>query len=73
MNNKIDFIQNELASLEKKSAEELLSWALKTFQSKIALACSFQCEESVLIDMLYKLSGRGHFRVFTLDTGRLNP
>jgi len=60
-----------IPDLEKKSAEEILNWALKNFGSKIALASSFQCEESVLIDMLYKIAGK-NFRVFTLDTGRLN-
>lgn len=57
--------------MESKSAEDVLKWALDTFQPKIALASSFQCEESVLIDMMYKVKG-SNFRVFTLDTGRLN-
>jgi phosphoadenosine phosphosulfate reductase len=63
--------QEQAAQMQSKSAEDILRWALDTFQSKIALACSFQCEESVLIDMMYKIKG-SHFRVFTLDTGRLN-
>jgi phosphoadenosine phosphosulfate reductase len=37
----------------------------------VALACSFQAEESVLIDMMSRLRG-ADFRIFTLDTGRLN-
>lgn len=57
--------------LESKGAEEILKWALETFFPKIALASSFQCEESVLIDMMAKIRGKD-FRVFTLDTGRLN-
>jgi len=57
--------------LERLSSEELLDWALKTFQPRIALASSFQAEESVLIDMMHRLRG-ADFRVFTLDTGRLN-
>lgn len=60
-----------MPNLEQKSAEEILKWALGNFGSKIALASSFQCEESVLIDMLHKIAGK-NFRVFTLDTGRLN-
>lgn len=60
-----------IPDLEKKSAEEILKWALGNFGSKIALASSFQCEESVLIDMLHKTAGK-NFRVFTLDTGRMN-
>ena len=58
-------------ALESLSAPELLQWAVGAFQKKIALACSFQAEESVLIDMLHRLHGP-NFRLFTLDTGRLN-
>jgi phosphoadenosine phosphosulfate reductase len=53
------------------SAEEVMQWALERFSPDIALACSFQAEGSVLIDMLHRLRG-ADFRVFTLDTGRLN-
>jgi phosphoadenosine phosphosulfate reductase len=49
----------------------VLGWALNKFSPKLALACSFQAEESVLIDMMHRLVGR-EFRIFTLDTGRLN-
>jgi phosphoadenosine phosphosulfate reductase len=56
---------------ENLSAPEIIEWALKEFQSKIAIACSFQAESSVLIDLTYKLCG-SNFRVFTLDTGRLH-
>ena len=56
---------------ENFTAQELLEWALKDFHPRIAFACSFQAEESVLIDMLHRLRG-SDFRVFTLDTGRLN-
>lgn len=57
--------------LESWSPQAILGCALETFRSKIALACSFQAEESVLIDMMYRIRG-SDFRVFTLDTGRLN-
>jgi phosphoadenosine phosphosulfate reductase len=57
--------------LEELSAEELLEWTLEKFTPKIALACSFQAEESVLIDMMHRMRG-SEFRIFTLDTGRLN-
>ena len=57
--------------LERLPAEDLLRWALDTFQPRIALASSFQAEESVLIDLMHRLRG-SDFRVFTLDTGRLN-
>ena len=56
---------------EGLTAQELLSWAFEKFSPRIALACSFQAEESVLIDMMHHLQG-SNFRVFTLDTGRLN-
>lgn len=61
----------EAEKLEQFSAQELLSWALSTYHPRIAFACSFQAEESVLIDMMHRLRG-SDFRVFTLDTGRLN-
>lgn len=60
-----------IQELEGASAEKLLSWAFGTFQPRIALASSFQAEESVLIDMMVRLRGP-EIRVFTLDTGRLN-
>jgi phosphoadenosine phosphosulfate reductase len=59
------------AALEKLPAEGVLQWALGTFSPRIALACSFQAEASVLIDMMHRLRG-SEFRIFTLDTGRLN-
>jgi phosphoadenosine phosphosulfate reductase len=57
--------------LENLSAAEILQWAFEKFSPRIALACSFQAEESVLIDMMYRMRGTD-FRIFTLDTGRLN-
>ncbi len=57
--------------LEKLSAYDLLKWAFEKYGDNVALASSFQCEESVLIDMLAKIRGK-NFRVFTLDTGRLD-
>jgi phosphoadenosine phosphosulfate reductase len=50
-------------------ARELLSWALEAFHPKLALACSFQKEETVLLDMLFELDPDA--RVFALDTGVL--
>ena len=57
--------------LEKLDAQGILKWAFETYHPKLALACSFQAEESVLIDLMYRLRG-SDFRVFSLDTGRLN-
>jgi phosphoadenosine phosphosulfate reductase len=48
-----------------------LDWAFARFHPHLALACSFQAEESVLIDLMHRIRG-ADFRLFTLDTGRLN-
>jgi thioredoxin-dependent adenylylsulfate APS reductase len=57
--------------LEASTATEIVSWALERFESRLSLACSFQAEGSVLIDLMHRVRGND-FRVFTLDTGRLN-
>ena len=62
---------NRSEELESLSAKEILAWAFETYHPRVALACSFQAEESVLIDMMHSLRG-SDFRIFTLDTGRLN-
>ncbi|HXG53616.1 MAG TPA: phosphoadenylyl-sulfate reductase [candidate division Zixibacteria bacterium] len=56
---------------ENLAAEEVVEQALHRFSPDIALACSFQAEESILIDMMHRSRGPA-FRVFTLDTGRLD-
>lgn len=60
-----------LPDFDQAKAEDVLRWALDTFSPNVSLACSFQAEESVLIDMMHRQRG-SDFRVFTLDTGRLN-
>ncbi|HEY5631190.1 MAG TPA: phosphoadenylyl-sulfate reductase, partial [Nitrososphaeraceae archaeon] len=57
--------------MEKKSAGEVLEWALNTFGLRIGLASSFGSEDVVLIDIMTKID-KEKTRVFTLDTGRLN-
>jgi phosphoadenosine phosphosulfate reductase len=52
-------------------ARELLAWALEAFHPKLALACSFQKEEAVLLDLLFEIEPDA--RVFALDTGVLFP
>ena len=47
----------------------ILSWVLEAYHPRIALACSFQAEESVLIDLMHRVRG-ADFRLFILDTGR---
>ena len=67
-----ELVNTEMApDFAQASAETVLRWALEKFSPKVALACSFQAEESVLIDMMSRLRGK-EFRIFTLDTGRLN-
>ncbi len=57
--------------LEALSAEQIVGWALDRFHPGIALACSFQQEESVLLDLLF--AERTDARVFALDTHVLFP
>jgi phosphoadenosine phosphosulfate reductase len=56
---------------ETLSAEEVLAYVLEEFPGRVALACSFQKEESVLLDMLFALEPRP--QVFALDTALLFP
>jgi phosphoadenosine phosphosulfate reductase len=56
---------------EDLTAAEIVTWALERFSPRVALSCSFQAEESVLIDLMHRVRG-ADFRLFTLDTGRLN-
>jgi phosphoadenosine phosphosulfate reductase len=60
-----------LAEANHYITTDLLDWAFDNFHPRLALACSFQAEGSVLIDLIHRLRG-SDFRVFTLDTGRLN-
>jgi phosphoadenosine phosphosulfate reductase len=57
--------------LERDSAESVLAHVLERHHPRLALACSFQKEEAVLIDML--LAQEPSARVFTIDTGALFP
>ncbi len=57
--------------LESAAAETVLAHMLEHHHPRLALACSFQKEEAVLIDMLLKLEPSA--RVFTIDTGALFP
>jgi phosphoadenosine phosphosulfate reductase len=61
----------EIKKADKLSTADLLAWAYSELHPRLALACSFQAEESVLIDLIYRARG-SDFRLFTLDTGRLN-
>jgi phosphoadenosine phosphosulfate reductase len=56
---------------ELRTAEELLAHMVEQHHPRLAMACSFQKEESVLIDMLMRIEPKA--RVFTIDTGVLFP
>jgi phosphoadenosine phosphosulfate reductase len=64
-------LQERSTDFEGLTALEIVTWALESYHRRLALACSFQAEGSVLIDMMYRVRGPA-FRIFTLDTGRLN-
>ena len=59
------------SDLEQLTAEETLAFLLDQFPGKVALACSFQKEETVLLDMLFALEPKA--RVFAIDTHHLFP
>src|SRR3990170_3157776 len=62
-------IEQSAKDYENKRPQEILELALKNFKN---IAISFSGAEDVaLIDMAKKIGN--HFRVFSLDTGRLHP
>ena len=54
-----------------RSAQETLELAIERHHPSLVMACSFQKEESVLIDLLMGIEPSA--RVFTIDTGVLFP
>ena len=60
-----------MRGLEELSAQEVLALAVERHHPRLVMACSFQKEESVLIDMLARIEPCA--RVFTIDTGVLFP
>ena len=56
---------------EALSAEELLAAMVERFHPRLSLACSFQKEETVLLDMLFAIEPQA--RIFALDTHHLFP
>ncbi|MGB1626844.1 MAG: phosphoadenylyl-sulfate reductase [Miltoncostaeaceae bacterium] len=56
---------------EHMTADEIVAESIAAFHPRIALACSFQQEEAVLLDMA--LTARPDARVFALDTRFLFP
>jgi phosphoadenosine phosphosulfate reductase len=57
--------------LEDLSAQEVLEYMVERFHPRLTVACSFQKEGSVIMDMLLKIEPSARF--FTLDTGVLFP
>jgi phosphoadenosine phosphosulfate reductase len=57
--------------LEGASAQEVLEHLVEHFHPRLYVACSFQKEASVIMDMLLKIEPEARF--FTLDTGLLFP
>ena len=57
---------------ERANAQEILTAAIKKYQSRLALSASFGAPEGmVLLDMMHRIDPAS--RVFVLDTGRLHP
>jgi phosphoadenosine phosphosulfate reductase len=56
---------------ESLTAQQVVEAMVARFGGRVALACSFQKEEAVLLDLLLKADP--HARVFALDTGVLFP
>jgi len=59
------------ADVEAMTPEQILAFVLEAFPGKVALACSFQKEETILLDMLFALEPNA--RVFAIDTHHLFP
>jgi len=59
------------SDVEAMGAEEILAWLVEQFPGKVALACSFQKEETILLDMLFACEPKA--RVFAIDTRHLFP
>jgi phosphoadenosine phosphosulfate reductase len=57
--------------LESLSAQEVLAHVVDEYHPRLYVACSFQKEASVILDMLFAIEPKA--RVFTLDTGVLFP
>jgi phosphoadenosine phosphosulfate reductase len=55
--------------LEHASPEEVLEFMVREYHPRLYVACSFQKEASVIMDMLLKIEPGARF--FTLDTGFL--
>ena len=59
------------SDVESLKPQQILRWCVESFGQNVSLACSFQKEESVLLDMLFELDPKA--RVFAIDTHYLFP
>src|SRR3954453_8897345 len=57
--------------VESMRAEDVVRFVLEQFPGRVALACSFQKEETVLLDMIFAVEPNA--RVFAIDTHHLFP
>jgi len=57
--------------LEDASPQEILAHMVEEYHPRLYVACSFQKEASVIMDMLLRIEPEARF--FTLDTGLLFP
>src|SRR5919112_5200346 len=57
--------------LEAHTATEVLEHVVREHHPRLAVACSFQKEASVIVDMILRIEPNA--RIFTLDTGVLFP
>jgi phosphoadenosine phosphosulfate reductase len=64
-------VETIASELEPKGAEEILEWAIETFQPRLAVACSFQVSSSVIVDIVHRIDPTVRF--VYLDTDVLFP
>jgi phosphoadenosine phosphosulfate reductase len=64
-------VQTLPPDVETYTAEQIVELVVHEFPGKVSLACSFQKEETVLLDMLFAIEPKA--RVFALDTHHLFP
>jgi phosphoadenosine phosphosulfate reductase len=60
-------------SMEDKSPEEILRWAVETYGTGLTMATAFGAEGCVLLAMLAQIPGHETVRVFNLETGYQFP
>ena len=64
-------LEQVAVELEPQGPEATLRWMVDQFHPSLYVACSFQQEESVLLDMLHRIEPE--IRIFYLDTDVLFP